>query len=150
MNFNEHLTAARTVLNDFGTYIEANASLHAFPASTLPHEKVVLKNAIIISALEDRSDTNMEFCRLAFHILATTLEDSEANFVNHYFATITRGDEDAINSLDVDYWNKLRGKINQEFAAYEGEMRALMNQVALISAELVKEPAVSVANFAQD
>jgi len=133
MNMSEHLEASRIVLNEFGQFIEANASLHAFPASSLPYEKVIIKNAIMVSALEDKNETTMDFCRLAFHILATTLEDSEAQFVNHYFKVVTLGDEEEVNALDMTRWNKIRARINQEFASYEGELRQLINQVAILA-----------------
>jgi hypothetical protein len=135
MNDNEYLVAARDVLADFGAFIEKHSTLHAYPLSQLPHEKLVIKNAIILSALHDRSEDNVEFSRLAFHVLATTLEDATAHFVNGYFATLVRGDADDIDALDADRWNKLRVEINREFAGYEAEFRQFLNQVALLERE---------------
>ncbi len=132
MNFNDHLNAARLVLEEFGKYIEAHANQHAFPISSLPYEKLILKNAIIISALEDRSETNIEFCRLGLHIIATSVADEEAAFINSYFRTITRGGSDEMDSLDVDRWNILRANIHREFVAYEIELRNLLTHVATL------------------
>ncbi len=139
MNFNDHLSAARTVLAEFGTYIEKHSHQHAFPITSLPYEKLILKNAIIISALEDRSEENIEFCRLGFHIIATSVADIDASFINEYFRTITRGDLDQVNALDVNRWNKLRADIHREFVAYEIELRQLLTQVATLHTVIPKD-----------
>lgn len=139
MNFNDHLSAARLVLAEFGKYIEDHANQHAFPVTSLPYEKLILKNAIIISALEDRSEENIEFCRLGLHIIATSIADADAAFINDYFRTITRGDADQVEALDVNRWNKLRADIHREFVSYEIEFRQLLTQVATLHMAIPKD-----------
>ena len=134
MYLNDHLSAARTVLSEFGKFIDAHSHQHAFRVSSLPYEKLIIKNAIIISALEDRSEENIEFCRLGLHIIATSIADDDATFINDYFRTLSRGDVDQVNALDLNRWNRLRADIHREFVLFETEFRNLLSQVATIHA----------------